>query len=73
MKNNEYQSTGTPMYLVVLSEEGHAAVWPCARSLPVGWTVTDMTGSREECLAYIKLVGDDPVLRRRAAAPAVVA
>jgi hypothetical protein len=30
-----------------------------------------MTGSREECLAYLQLVGDDPVLRGRVAVPAL--
>lgn len=71
MQNSEPQAQNAAIYAVVLSEEGRAAVWPLARPLPVGWTMTDMRGSREECLAYIQLVGDDPVLRGRVAAPAV--
>lgn len=63
MMNSELQPTSAPMYLVVRSEEGRAAVWPSVRPLPEGWTATDMTGSREECLAYIKLVGDMSSLR----------
>lgn len=72
MQNNKQQIKSAAIYVVVLSEEGRAAVWPMARPLPIGWTMTDTTGSREECLAYIQLVGDDPVLRGRMAAPVAV-
>ncbi|MCC6167711.1 MAG: MbtH family NRPS accessory protein [Caldilineaceae bacterium] len=72
MQNSEQQTKNSAIYAVVLSEEGRAAVWPVARPLPVGWAMTDTTGSREECLAYIQLVGDDPVLRGRVAAPVAV-
>jgi uncharacterized protein YbdZ (MbtH family) len=48
-------------YLVVIDHEGHYAVWRADRSLPDGWTGTDLTGSREECLAYVKLMGEENI------------
>ncbi len=63
MQNGDKQPI-LSMYVVVKSDDGRLAVWPSMRPLPMGWTRTDMTGSREECLAYIKLVGSEFVPRR---------
>ena len=73
MHNDQIHPTMTPCYRVFRNEEGRAAVWPDTLSLPDGWTATDMTGSREECLAYIQLFGAIPAPRCRVDTSVVVA
>ncbi|HXF64746.1 MAG TPA: MbtH family NRPS accessory protein [Caldilineaceae bacterium] len=54
-------------YAIVVNHEGQYAIWPLNRPLPFGWTVTKQTGSLEECLALIKLLGPETLPPRKAA------
>lgn len=65
MQNDQRKPTLTPPYRVVKDAEGRAVVWPSTQPLPDGWTATDMTGSREECLAYIQVLGGLVTARSR--------
>jgi uncharacterized protein YbdZ (MbtH family) len=73
MQNDQRHPPLTPSYRVVKNEEGRAAVWPDILPLPAGWTATDMTGSRDECLAYIQLLGGLSTARCRVDTSVVVA
>jgi MbtH protein len=53
------QHRADALYAVVVNHEGQHAIWPVNRTLPNGWTATGWTGSREECLAYLQVVGSD--------------
>ena len=54
-------------YAVVVNHEGQYAIWPLDRPLPFGWTVTKQTGSLEECLALLKLIGTETPPPRKSA------
>lgn len=58
------------LYRVVLNHEEQYSIWPHDRENPLGWIDAGKSGTREECLAYIKEVWVDmrPLsLRRRMA------
>lgn len=40
--------------LVLKSDEEHYSVWPAGRAVPAGWHEVGITGTREECLAWIE-------------------
>jgi MbtH protein len=40
--------------LVVRSEAGHYSLWQASAVLPAGWSGVGITGTREECLAWIE-------------------
>lgn len=42
------------MYKVVLNHEEQFSLWLQDRENPLGWRDAGKSGSREECLAYIK-------------------
>ncbi|WP_412538158.1 MbtH family NRPS accessory protein [Longispora sp. K20-0274] len=44
---------------VVMNDEEQYSVWAEGRELPLGWTATGFTGTREECLAEIESVWTD--------------
>jgi MbtH protein len=59
-----------PQYKVVLNHEEQYSIWPAERENAPGWRDAGKTGTKEECLAYIKEVWTDmrPLsLRRRMA------
>jgi MbtH protein len=61
----------TTIYNVVVNHEEQYSIWPADRSAPAGWTEAGKSGSRQECLDYVKGVWTDmrPMsLRRRIAA-----
>jgi MbtH protein len=46
-------------YKVVVNHEEQYSLWPVDRDNPLGWEDVGKSGSREECLAYIKEVWTD--------------
>ncbi len=61
------------IFKVVLNHEEQYSIWPSYRDNPPGWRDAGKSGSKEECLAYIKEVWTDmrPLsLRQKMAADA---
>lgn len=55
-------------YNVVINHEEQYSIWPVEKDMPLGWKAVGKTGSKEECLAYIKEVWTDmrPLSLRKA-------
>ena len=49
----------TQIYKVVVNHEEQYSIWPAERENPSGWRDGGKSGSKEECLAYIKEVWTD--------------
>jgi uncharacterized protein YbdZ (MbtH family) len=49
----------TTIYKVVRNHEEQYSIWPASRENPLGWQDVGRTGSKAECLAYIKEVWTD--------------
>ncbi|HZS36029.1 MAG TPA: MbtH family protein [Polyangia bacterium] len=47
------------VYQVVVNHEQQYSIWPAARELPLGWTAVGKSGTKAECLDYIKQVWTD--------------
>jgi len=47
------------VYKVVMNHEEQYSIWPASRENPLGWQDAGRSGSKEECLAYIKEVWTD--------------
>lgn len=47
------------VYRVVVNGEQMYSIWPAHREVPLGWSDTGFTGSKDECLEHIKLVWPD--------------
>jgi MbtH protein len=47
------------IYKVVVNHEEQYSIWPADRDLPLGWREVGKSGTKEECLAYIKEVWTD--------------
>ncbi|HET9838750.1 MAG TPA: MbtH family protein [Candidatus Angelobacter sp.] len=47
------------IYRVVLNHEEQYSIWPANKELPLGWNDAGKSGTKEECLAYIKEVWTD--------------
>jgi MbtH protein len=47
------------IYTVVVNHEEQYSIWPAQREMPLGWKDAGKTGTKEECLAYIKEVWTD--------------
>jgi MbtH protein len=47
------------IYKVVLNHEEQYSIWPVERDNPLGWKDAGKSGSKAECLAYIKEVWTD--------------
>jgi MbtH protein len=60
------------VYKVVLNHEEQYSIWPAERANPLGWTDAGKSGSKQECLEYIKEVWTDmrPLSLRREMADA---
>lgn len=58
----------TTVYRVVVNHEEQYSIWPEWKELPLGWTVVGTTGTKAECLEYIKNVWTDmrPLSLRKA-------
>ena len=46
-------------YIVVKNEEEQFSIWFDGRALPPGWSAVGKSGSKEECLSYIKKTWTD--------------
>lgn len=44
---------------VLMNDEEQYSLWPSYLEVPGGWRETGMTGSREECLDYVREVWKD--------------
>ncbi|MEQ1719646.1 MAG: MbtH family NRPS accessory protein [Nitrosomonas sp.] len=47
------------IYHVVVNHEEQYSIWPSYKEMPGGWHVAGKSGSKDECLAYIKEVWTD--------------
>jgi MbtH protein len=47
------------IYRVVVNHEEQYSIWPAHRDNPLGWRDAGKTGTKEECLAYVKEVWTD--------------
>ena len=47
------------LYKVVLNHEEQYSIWPANRENPLGWRDGNKSGTKAECLAYIKEVWID--------------
>ena len=56
MNNDDTEDT---KYKVVVNDEEQYSVWAADRGNPSGWRDAPMSGSKSECLAYIKEVWTD--------------
>jgi MbtH protein len=56
MPENADDST---IYKVVLNHEEQYSIWPASKQNPLGWNDAGKSGSKQECLAYIKEVWTD--------------
>ena len=46
-------------YCVLVNHEEQYSMWLAGRPVPVGWREAGMTGSKADCLAYVKDVWVD--------------
>jgi MbtH protein len=46
-------------YRVVLNHEEQYSIWPAERENPAGWRDAGKSGTKAECLAYVKEVWTD--------------
>lgn len=49
----------TTIYKAVINHEEQYSIWPAHRETPSGWKETGKTGTKAECIAYIKKVWTD--------------
>jgi MbtH protein len=58
----------TTLYKVVVNHEEQYSIWPVERENALGWNDAGKSGTKDECLAYIKEVWTDmrPLSLRRA-------
>ncbi|MFI1185729.1 MbtH family protein [Streptomyces californicus] len=45
--------TDDRVYQVVVNHEEQYSIWDSEMNIPAGWSHAGVSGSREECLAYI--------------------
>lgn len=46
-------------YKVVVNHEEQYSIWPAHRENPLGWSDAGKSGTKEECLAFVKEVWTD--------------
>ena len=49
----------TSLYKVVVNHEEQYSIWPFDREVPNGWREAGKSGTKTECLDYIKTVWTD--------------
>ena len=47
------------IYAVVMNREEQYSIWPADRETPLGWHAAGFTGTKDQCLDYIKEVWTD--------------
>lgn len=58
-KGNGMNREDAIIYKVVVNHEEQYSIWPVDRENALGWNDAGKTGTKEECLAYIKEVWTD--------------
>jgi MbtH protein len=53
------ETPDTTIYKVVVNHEEQYSIWPAGRENPLGWRDAGKSGSKAECLSYIKEVWTD--------------
>jgi MbtH protein len=63
-----YDTEDTGTYRAVVNHEEQYSIWPVDREMPNGWRDAGRTGSKAECLDFIKNVWTDmrPLSLRKA-------
>jgi MbtH protein len=56
---NRDDQEDTTIYKVVVNHEEQYSIWPADRENPLGWKDVGQSGSKAECLAYVKEVWTD--------------
>jgi MbtH protein len=56
---NRHEEEDQTIYKVVVNHEEQYSVWPADKDNPLGWRDAGKSGSKAECLAYIKEVWTD--------------
>ncbi|MBP5973112.1 MAG: MbtH family protein [Brasilonema angustatum HA4187-MV1] len=56
---NTHEQEDKTIYKVVVNHEQQYSIWPAERENALGWQDAGKSGSKEECLAYIKEVWID--------------
>ena len=59
MSWNDSEREDTTIYKAVVNHEEQYSIWPAHRENPLGWGDTGKSGSKAECLEYIKEVWTD--------------
>jgi MbtH protein len=56
------------VYTVVINHEEQYSIWPEFKEIPPGWKAVGKTGSKQDCLEYIKEAWTDmrPLSLRKA-------
>lgn len=49
----------TTIYAVVMNQEEQYSIWPDDREVPPGWQKVGKSGTKQECIEYIKEVWTD--------------
>jgi MbtH protein len=57
--SNDANEADTTIYTVVMNHEEQYSIWPADREIPAGWSAVGVSGSKAECLDYIKEVWTD--------------
>lgn len=57
MKQDDNEDT--TIYKVVMNHEEQYSIWPANKENPLGWNDAEKTGTKAECLDYIKEVWTD--------------
>jgi MbtH protein len=56
---NSDETEDTTIYNVVVNHEEQYSIWPADRENALGWRNAGKSGTKDECLAYIKEVWTD--------------
>jgi MbtH protein len=59
MSWNDSDREDTTTYKAVVNHEEQYSIWPAGRKNPLGWRDTGKSGTKAECLEYIKEVWTD--------------
>jgi len=59
MAINTTEQDDATVYKVVVNHEEQYSIWPDYKEIPLGWRYAGTTGSKVQCLAYIKEVWTD--------------
>ena len=53
------ESADQRRYVVVMNDEEQYSLWPSEKALPAGWQAVGVSGTEDECIAYIEKVWKD--------------